>query len=72
MGKLTAMKAAKAGPGEYADGLGLLLRVSSNLSRYWVYRFRMAGKRKEMGLGNLIDLSLAEAREAVIDARRLV
>lgn len=72
MGKLTAMKAAKAGPGEYTDGLGLLLRVSSNLSRYWVYRFRMAGKRKEMGLGNLIDVSLAEARDAVIDARRLV
>jgi integrase len=72
MGKLTAMKAAKAGPGEYADGLGLLLRVSPNLSRYWIYRFRFAGKRREMGLGNLVDISLAEARDTVLDARRLV
>lgn len=72
MGKLTAMKAAKAAPGEYADGLGLLLRVSPSLSRYWVYRFRLAGKRKEMGLGNFVDISLSDARELVLEARKLV
>lgn len=30
----------------------------------WIYRYSFAGRRREMGLGNLSDVSLAEARRA--------
>lgn len=72
MQKLNAQKVARAGPGEYGDGIGLYLRVSPALSRYWVYRFQIRGKRQEMGLGNLLEVGLAEAREKALEARRLV
>lgn len=72
MQKLSAQKAARAGPGEYGDGLGLYLRVSTALSRYWFFRFQTRGKRHEMGLGNLVDVPLAEARQKALEARQLV
>jgi integrase len=66
------MSVTKAGPGVYLDGDGLYLCVSPKLKRYWVYRFSWQGRRPEMGLGGVDDLSLAAARDAAAAARRMV
>jgi integrase len=61
---------AKNGKGLYPDGSGLYLQVSSSGSKSWVFRFRHQGKRRDMGLGSLRDVSLAEARKKAAQARR--
>ena len=73
---LSAAKAAKAGPGEYVDGQGLRLQVKATGARSWVFRFTIAGRTREMGLGGAGTapgyVSLAEARRKVGHLRRLV
>lgn len=59
-------------PGYYDDGTGLYLQVSVSGSKSWIFRFSMAGKRREMGLGPLHTVSLAIAREKAQECRRLV
>lgn len=59
-------------PGMHADGNGLYLSITATGVRSWVYRFRLAGRRRDMGLGALADLKLAEARTAADRARRMV
>lgn len=55
-----------------ADGAGLYLVVDANGGRRWTFIFQWHGRRREMGLGSFQDVGLAEAREAVRDARKLV
>jgi integrase len=50
-------------PGYYNDGAGLYLQVSKAGTKSWIFRFRMGGKQREMGLGALHTVSLAQARE---------
>jgi hypothetical protein len=50
-------------PGMYADGLGLYLQVRSGNAKSWIFRYRIDGKLRDMGLGPLHSVSLAEARE---------
>jgi integrase len=59
-------------PGRHADGAGLYLRVDPSHAKRWVFVFQWAGARKEMGLGPLHDVSLADARDARDRARKLV
>lgn len=62
-------------PGKYADGDGLYLVVSqdgSTVRRRWLFYFTWEGRRREMGLGSARDVSLADARQAADQARRLV
>jgi integrase len=61
-------------PGLFAVGgvPGLLLQVTPGQGRSWVYRFQLGGKRRDMGLGGVDDLSLAEAREKAREQRRMV
>lgn len=59
-------------PGRHADGRGLYLQVDASGARRWVFVFQYQGRRKEMGLGGFGDVGLAEAREAVDAARKLV
>ena len=56
-------------PGYYGDGDGLWLQISNGGSKSWVYRFTIAGKRREMGLGGLNAVSLAIARERARQCR---
>jgi integrase len=57
-------------PGYYLDGDGLYLQVKeyttkaceTRISKSWVYRWKRAGRLREMGLGPLRRYSLAEAR----------
>jgi len=58
-------------PGYYGDGGGLVLRVADSGSKVWLYRYKTNGKVREMGLGPIRDVSLAEARDAAREARRL-
>ena len=50
-------------PGRYADGGGLYLTVSDTGSRAWVFMWVRNGKRRELGLGALIDVPVAAARQ---------
>jgi Arm DNA-binding domain len=66
-------------PGRHADGDGLYLVIDRVGGKRWVFLFRWrapggrgAGKLKEMGLGGLASVSLAEARDKAMDARRLL
>lgn len=60
-----------ADAGKYFDGNGLYLFVKPNGAKQWVQRIIIRGKRTEMGLGTPALVSLAEAREAAIDNRKL-
>lgn len=76
MGKLTVLKIQNlTEPGQYGDGDCLYLQIKSDdqnrLSRSWVYRFKLNGKRREMGLGPLHLVSLAEARQKVLVCRKM-
>lgn len=66
----TKVKAAKAG--NHNDGGGLRLIVSKTGSRKFVYRFQIAGRTREMGLGSYPNVSLGDARDKAINARRMV
>ena len=73
MGSLTAGKLqALTKPGRFGDGGGLWLQVRDAKHRSWVFRYTWQGKQRQMGLGGLADVSLAEAREAAQLARRVL
>jgi integrase len=70
-----AVATAKCPPGKsarfLADGGGLYLRVGAAGSRSWIFRYMIAGKSHDMGLGPLHTVSLAEARSAARAQRSL-
>jgi integrase len=69
--KLSMRKvAALSAPGRYGDGNGLWLQVSSTGSKAWLLRYMLAGRARHMGLGPLSLVTLAEAREKALAARR--
>ena len=70
-GNLTALKVTRLRePGMYPDGGGLFLQVTKS-GRSWVYRYMIAGRSREVGLGSAATITLAEARNHRDDARRL-
>ncbi|MEO0034113.1 MAG: hypothetical protein RLZZ501_136 [Pseudomonadota bacterium] len=71
--KLTAVAVSKMkAPGRYADGGGLYLQVGPTGGKSWLFRFTRQGRAREMGLGPLSALSLAEAREKASEARKVL
>jgi len=58
-------------PGLYPDGAGLYLQVTSATARSWLFRYSMAGRERQMGLGSANDVTLAEARDLASAAHRL-
>lgn len=71
--RLSARTVATIGkPGRHADGDGLYLIVDPSGAKRWLFMFRRDGKLKEMGLGGLSSVSLAEARERAGEARRVL
>jgi len=73
MGKMTALGVKRmVAPGRHGDGGGLWLQVRDADHRSWLFRYKLHGKAREMGLGALVDLPLAEAREAATACRRLL
>src|SRR5215210_8788232 len=69
---LTAVQVrSRLEPGRYADGNGLYLVVEPTGAKRWVLRTIVRGKRRDMGLGGLSLVSLAEAREKALACRKL-
>ncbi|WP_142416583.1 tyrosine-type recombinase/integrase [Bartonella massiliensis] len=63
MNRLNARSVATLGAGKYNDGAGLLLHKRKDGGAQWIYRYTIHGRRREMGLGALRDVSLKQARE---------
>ncbi|MGE8126823.1 tyrosine-type recombinase/integrase [Methylobacterium sp. NPDC080182] len=71
-GKLTALGVARLKtPGMYGDGHGLWLQVTGKGGKSWIFRYKIAGRAREMGLGSCATWSLAEARERARECRKL-
>jgi integrase len=69
---LTALKVRHARPGRHADMHGLYLVVRDSGSRSWMLRVQHRGRRRDFGLGSVTEVSLADARIAVADYRRMI
>lgn len=59
-------------PYKTSDGDGLYLLVMPEASKLWRLAYRFAGKQKTISLGSYPDVTLAMAREAKAEARRLL
>jgi integrase len=72
IGRLTALKVSRATKsGMYADGGGLYLQVTGTGAKSWIYRYMLRGKEREMGLGSLSAVGLADARTKASECRSL-
>ncbi len=58
-------------PGIYCDEHGLVLRVKPSGYKQWIQRLFIHGKRRELGLGPVRLVTLAQVREAAVANRRL-
>ena len=56
-------------PGRHADGDGLYLNVKASGAKSWIFMWKVAGKRTEIGLGSANAVSLLMAREKAQKAR---
>lgn len=68
-----AVKHAK--PGRHCDGNGLFLLVKDTGKRSWVFRYKLTGQERDMGLGGASgpgSVTLAEARAKAVELRKLV
>ena len=71
--KLSARKVETlTAPGLYADGLNVWLRVAPSGSKSWAFRFMLRGRARSMGLGPVHTVTLQQARELALGARRLL
>lgn len=71
--RLTALTVARVSkPGLYSDGGNLWVQVSPSGSKSWAIRFTLNGKSRQMGIGSVSDVTLAEARDVAREARRLL
>lgn len=68
---LSAAFVRSAPPGGHADGNGLYLFVQPSGTRSWIQRLLVRGRRRELGLGSVALVPLAEAREKALANRRL-
>ncbi len=70
----TAIKKAKPGakPVKLSDGKGMYLLLSPTGSKLWRWKYRVLGKEKVMALGAYPDVPLAQAREAMAEARKVL
>jgi hypothetical protein len=68
----TAVRNAKSRDKSYklSDGKGLYLQVEPSGSKLWRLKYRFVGKEKKLSLGAYPEVSLAQARDRQIDARR--
>ena len=71
--RLSAITVSKLGKrkGVFCDGGGLYLHSDPPAQCSWLFRYRMAGKTRWMGLGPYPAVSLAKARELASNARTL-
>ncbi|MCH8130614.1 MAG: DUF4102 domain-containing protein, partial [Acidobacteria bacterium] len=71
--KFTAVGVArKSKPGRYGDGNGLWLQVTAAGTKSWIFRYMLHGKARQMGLGPVHTISLAEARDEATQCRKVL
>ena len=69
--RLTTVKVnALRKPGLFADGDGLYLQITPTGSKSWVFRYKSNGRARDMGLGPISAVNLAQAREKAAECRR--
>jgi integrase len=73
--QLSPLKVKNAKTGMYADGGCLYLQVTptkdgKRFNRSWIFRYRVNGRLRDMGLGSVDILSLSEARERAREQRQ--
>ena len=69
--RLSAAFVRSAPPGRHCDGNGLYLYVKKTGTRSWIQRLVVRGRKREFGLGSVVLVSLAEAREQALANRKL-
>lgn len=69
MAKLKPVTLSKLKAGFHSDGGNLYLRVKESGARSWVFRYKLADKVKELGIGSFNDRSLLEARKLAAKMR---
>ena len=73
LGKLSALKTEKLKEsGWYSDGAGLYLKIANGGTKSWVFRYMRNGQAHWMGLGAYPLVSLRDARDKVLNARRQI
>lgn len=71
--RLSALRVTKlTKPGLYGDGGGLTLQITTTGAKSWLFRYMVNGKPFGMGLGPTHTVSLAEARQKALEARKLL
>jgi len=63
---------AKEKPYKLTDGGGLYIIITPSGGKLWRYNFRFHGRQKTLSIGKWPVVSLQEARNAVIEAKRLL
>jgi hypothetical protein len=72
IGKLNHLAVSRASKRGYlSDGGGLYLQISAGGAKSWVFRYRDAGRLRELGLGAAHTFTLAEARKRATEQRKL-
>lgn len=56
-------------PGMTNDGDGLYLKLGRTGRASWIFRYKLAGKSRDMGLGRHPEVSLSVAREKAAEAK---
>lgn len=64
--------APRGKPYKVYDGYGLYVEVRPSGRKVWCYKYRFVNKEKKLTMGDYPAISLAEARDLAIDARRSV
>ena len=58
-------------PGRYIDGYGLMLMVRPTGAKSWVQRVVIHGRRRDLGLGPVDRVTLAQARKIAFENRNI-
>jgi integrase len=74
--RLSPARVKHAKPGMHADGGGLYLQVTvgkdDQINKSWIFRFALAGKERQMGLGSLKTIGLRDARDEAERCRKML
>ena len=72
--RLSQFEINNAAVGMHADGGGLYLQVTKTaagqLNKSWLFRYFVAGRERQMGLGSLTEVKLADARQVAAECRQ--
>jgi Arm DNA-binding domain len=72
--RLSQLEVATAKVGMHADGGGLYLQVTKtaagHLNKSWLFRYSVGGRERQMELGSLTEVKLADARQKAAECRQ--